>query len=59
MSEKLCLQWNDFKENVDSAFARLREDKEFIDVSLVSGDGGSQSHPDFFKSILQKNTLED
>ena len=39
MSEKLCLQWNDFKENVNSAFGRLREDKEFTDVTLVSEDG--------------------
>ena len=38
MSKKLCLQWNDFKENVNSAFGRLREDKEFIDVSLVCED---------------------
>ena len=39
MSEKLCLQWNSFNENVNSAFRRLREDKEFTDVSLVCEDG--------------------
>ena len=39
MSEKLCLQWNDFKENVISAFGRLREDKEFTDVTLACEDG--------------------
>ena len=33
MSEQLCLQWNDFKENVNSAFGRLREDQEFVDVT--------------------------
>ena len=35
MPEKLCLQWNDFKENVNSAFGKLRGDKEFTDVTLV------------------------
>ena len=39
MLEKLCLQWNDFKENVNSAFASLREDNDFSDVTLVSEDG--------------------
>ena len=37
--EKLCLQWNEFKENVSSAFGDLRQDKEFIDVTLVCEDG--------------------
>ena len=32
MSEKLCLQWNDFKENVMNAFENLREDNNFSDV---------------------------
>ena len=38
-SEKLCLQWNDFKENITFAFKELRTDKEFTDVSLACGDG--------------------
>ena len=39
MSEKLCLQWNDFKENVNAAFGSLRDDKEFSDVTLACEDG--------------------
>ena len=39
MSEKLCLQWNDFKENVMNAFENLREDNDFSDVTLACGDG--------------------
>ena len=35
MSEKLCLQWNEFRKNVKSAFGRLRNDKEFTDVTLA------------------------
>ena len=63
MSEQLCLQWNDFKENVNSAFGRLREDQEFVDVTLVCEDGQhlkahkvilAASSP-FFQRILKRN----
>ena len=39
MSEKLCLKWNDFQENVNVAFASLREDNDFADVTLACEDG--------------------
>ena len=38
-SEKLCLQWNDFQTNVNTAFRNLREDNDFNDVTLVCEDG--------------------
>ena len=61
--EQLCLQWNDFKENVTSVFAQLREDREFADVTLACEDGQQieahtvvliSSSP-FFKNLLSKN----
>ena len=63
MSEKLCLKWNDFQENVNSAFGNLREDKEFTDVTLACEDGQqieahkvilAASSP-FFQNLLNKN----
>ena len=39
MHEKLCLQWNDFQQNIKSAFGNLREDRDFKDVTLVCEDG--------------------
>ena len=39
MSEKLCLQWNDFKDNAIGAFASLSQDKDFADVTLACEDG--------------------
>ena len=39
ISEKLFLQWNDFKENVITAFGSLREDNNFADVTLACEDG--------------------
>ena len=63
MAEKLCLQWNDFKENVTSAFGSLREDTDFSDVTLACEDGKqfeahkvilATSSP-FFQNILRRN----
>ena len=63
VSEKLCLQWNDFKENVTSSFGELRDGQDLTDVTLVC-EGGKQveahkvilaaSSP-FFKDILKRN----
>ena len=63
MSEKLCLQWNDFKSNVNTVFANLREDSDFSDVALVCEDGKqinahkvilATSSP-FFQRLLKRN----
>ena len=61
--EKLCLQWNDFKENVISAFRDLRQNKEFTDVTLACEDGQQvEAHKvvlvassPFFLDILKRN----
>ena len=63
MSEKLCLQWNDFKENASSAFGILRNDNYFVDVTLACEDGKQfeahkvvlASSSPFFQNILRKN----
>ena len=63
MSELLCIQWNDFKENINSAFRSLRNDKEFTDVTLVCEDGQQMeahkiilaSSSPFFEKIVQKS----
>ena len=34
-----CLQWNDFQDNIKSAFQNLREDSDFSDVTLACEDG--------------------
>ena len=63
MSEKLCLQWNDFKTNVNQAFGNLKQDLDFADVTLACEDGHqleahkvilAASSP-FFKDLLVKN----
>ena len=37
--EKLCLQWNNFHDNISSAFRELRDDKDFTDLTLACEDG--------------------
>ena len=63
MPEKLCLQWNNFKDNVNKAFGNLREDPDFSDVTLACEDGHqfeahkvilAASSP-FFKRLLVQN----
>ena len=62
-SEKLCLQWNDFKENITSSFRDLREDRDFTDVTLACEDGQQiethkmvlASSSPFFMELLKKN----
>ena len=63
MSEKLCLQWNDFQENVKVAFRNLRGDETFTDVTLACEDGQQvEAHKvilagssPFFKKMLERN----
>ena len=66
MSEKLCLKWNDYhdyQDNVNSAFASLREENDFADVTLACEDGQQieahkvilASSSPFFQNLLKKN----
>jgi len=61
--EKVCLKWNDFRENAISAFGNLREDREFADVTLFCEDGQQvdahkvilASSSPFFQNLLRRN----
>ena len=58
--DKLCLQWNVFRENV---FEDLKDDREFTDVTLACEDGQQvEAHKvvliassPFFLNILKRN----
>ena len=59
-SEKLCLKWNDFQENISSSFGELRSDKDFTDVTLACTQMEAHkvilaSSSPFFLAILKKN----
>ena len=63
MSERLCLQWNDFQENAIGSLRSLRDERDFHDVTLACEDGKqieahkvilSISSP-FFQNLLKRN----
>ena len=61
--ERFSLKWNDFQKNVSSSFSKLKTEKDFCDVTLVSDDEVHiSSHKvvllassEFFKNILRKS----
>ena len=38
-SEKFCLQWTDFQDNIQSSFKELRDNLDLSDVTLACKDG--------------------
>ena len=63
MSEKLCLNWNNFQENLNSAFGTPRKDTDLTDVTLACEDDRqieahkvvlSVSSP-FFENLFKRN----
>jgi len=42
--EKYCLKWNSYKNSVTSAFKNLRDNQEFVDVTLSAEGQNCQAH---------------
>ena len=63
-SEKLCLKWNHFQENISKTFVTIREENDFADVTLTCKDGQPidahklimSASSSFFKNILIRNS---
>ena len=61
-NEKFCLKWNDFESNISSSFKEIREEKDFMDVTLACDDDQINAHKvvlsacsPFFRTILRRN----
>jgi len=63
-SEKFCLKWNEFELNISQGLKEIREEKDFLDVTLVCDDDNqidahkvilSACSP-FFRNILRRNS---
>ena len=62
-SEKFCLKWNGFEQNIVSSFNDLRKDSDFSDVTLVcEKDHQVEAHrtilsacSPFMRTVLQRN----
>ena len=63
LTEKCCLKWHDFQENISTTFSSLREDTDFADVTLACDDGRQvEAHKiilaassAFFQNLLREN----
>ena len=61
-TEKFCLKWNDFQQNISTAYTEIRKNGDFSDVTLMSGDDQKieahrvilSSCSPFFMKILKK-----
>ena len=61
--EKFCLRWNDFESNLSEAFKELRQESQFLDVSLLcDGDQQIEAHrvvlsacSGFFRNVLRRS----
>lgn len=38
VGEKFCLRWNDFEQNISNALREVREEGEFFDCTLSTGE---------------------
>ena len=64
-SDQFCLRWNDFQQCIKSTFQDLRDEKDFMDVT-VSCDGEQiKAHKvilsacsDTFRNLLKKNPAQ-
>jgi len=60
-SEKLCLRWTEFADNISNAFYDLKEDKDFTDLTLVCAEHHQvevhkvvvASSSNFFRKVLK------
>jgi len=62
-TEQFCLRWNDFHTNITSAFSDIRDDDEFLDVTLVCDGDIVRAHKlvlsacsPLFRIMLKKNS---
>jgi hypothetical protein len=62
-TEQFCLRWNDFHSNITSAFSEIRDDDDFLDVTLVCDGDIVRAHKlvlsacsPLFRIMLKKNS---
>ena len=64
MSEKLCLRWNEFKENLSNTFGSLKDNPDFSNVTLaclarmVCKVCGKEGFVSQIKDHIEKSHLE-
>ena len=42
--EKFCLRWNDFEKNIISSFKDIKDDEDFLDVTIACDGNQIKAH---------------
>jgi len=60
--QEFCLRWNNFQSNITHQFETLRDDEDFVDVTLTTGGKCIKAHKvvlsacsPYFKELLKNN----
>jgi len=60
--EKFCLGWNDFEKNIISSFKDIKDDEDFLDVTIACDGNQIKAHKvilsacsPFFRTVLKRN----
>ena len=60
--EKFCLRWNDFEKNIISSFKDIKDDEDFLDVTIACDGNQIKAHKvilsacsPFFRTVLKRN----
>jgi len=63
--QQFCLRWNNFHTNITSAFESLRDDEDFVDITLASEGKQIKAHKmvlsacsPYFRSLLKGNPCQ-
>ena len=63
-SDKFCLKWSEYESNISSTFKSLKDEEDFLDVTLACSGNQVQAHKiilsacsPFFMNILRQNML--
>lgn len=62
--QQFCLRWNNFHTNITSAFESLRDDEDFVDITLACEGRQIKAHKmvlsacsPYFRSLLKVSML--
>ena len=63
--QQFCLRWNNFHTNITSAFESLRDDEDFVDITLACEGRQIKAHKmvlsacsPYFRALLKVSNFE-
>ena len=63
-TQHFCLRWNNYQSSITSAFENLRDDEDFVDVTLACDGRSLKAHrvvlsacSPYFRELLKVSTI--